>query len=624
MGSNPHHILLVADPQLVDPHTYPGRPWPISTLSVKYTDIYLWRNFKQMLRFLQPDTLFFLGDLFDGGREWTGDGRGSSSEDQWRSYGDSFWLREYARFNRIFFDLWLSEGGQASSEPRGRKIIASLPGNHDLGLGIGIQLSVRDRFGAYFGEGNRVDVIGNHTFVSVDTVSLSAMGQYDPAAQDMTGSKEPKAEDRSEKVWGPAKRFLDDLHDLKKRAVDTELQYQRGLQQPIRAQHQVAKIDSSLSAKSESSREREAVDLPTVLLTHIPLYRQPGTPCGPLREHWPPSPPKKGELKPLEKDERNAIQVRAGYQYQNVLTPEISKTLVDKVGNVAHVFSGDDHDYCEVFHKGYTSSSGSSSTLGGLKEITVKSISFAMGVRRPGFQMLSLWNPLENNVNADKSAVSPEGSDVSGMTMQSHLCLLPDQLGIFIRYLCLIIITFVGLAIRAFAVSSGYVRHSKAEDDVPDYILPLSKAHGVSSSAEAEKNSDSDYKAHQSQYQPGNLSDSSQSSTTSNRSNAGGLAARSAAARTRSTSPATNGYAMPLVNHAQNSNGLSSGKEYQVQAIDNAGPGMASAWNSDRTDRSRGSHTANRRRSFFSEYIRSVWRVAWVVLLWYFWLLRTG
>jgi ethanolamine phosphate phosphodiesterase len=87
-----------------------------------------------------------------------------------------------------------------------------------------------------------------------------------------------------------------------------------------------------------------------ILLTHIPLYRPPGTSCGPLRESNEP------------------IKQEHGHQFQNLLTPEVSKTIIDIVRPLV-VFSGDDHDYCYVQHN-----------YGGMKfsEYTVKSFSWAM------------------------------------------------------------------------------------------------------------------------------------------------------------------------------------------------------------------------------------------------------
>ncbi|KAI9834904.1 MAG: hypothetical protein M1838_005447, partial [Thelocarpon superellum] len=324
-GATPHHLVFIADPQLVDPHTYPGRPWPLSTLTVRYTDLYLGRSYSLLQGSLTPDTTAFLGDLFDGGREWS-TVTSESPEKQWKKYGEEFWLREYRRFGGIFFDNYRKGEHALGVGQRGRKILASLPGNHDLGLGVGIQLPVRDRFYTYFGEGSRVDIIGNHSLVSVDTVSLSAKGQTDPATASQSSG---------EKIWKPVEEFLDGVQAEKIRATGRELEHQQGTMEGLRWPHKMTELNETIPTREIYNGSA----FPTILLTHVPLYRPGGTPCGPLREHWPPTAPPKGQTEPLDRDERNAISVHAGYQYQNVLTPEISAELVDKVGDVAHVFS---------------------------------------------------------------------------------------------------------------------------------------------------------------------------------------------------------------------------------------------------------------------------------------------
>lgn len=415
----------MADPQLVDPHTYPGRPWPLSSLTVTYTDQYLRRAFSLIEDSLVPDSIFFLGDLFDGGREWS-TATTQSPEERYRKYGDAFWLKEYDRFSKIFFKQWNRNPARSGNEGRGRRLVASLPGNHDLGFGNGVQPAVRRRFQAYFGRGNRVDVVGNHTVVSVDTVSLSAMDEPDPE----TGNTGYGASQRSrESVWSPSAIFLDDLKEIKARLETEDLRAQRNLSEGYKFAAGVHNVQDNTIAE----RLIESQGLPTILLTHVPLYRKPKTPCGPLRERWPPS---SGNP---EEDERNAITIGRGYQYQNVLTPTISNKLVSKIGpDLVHIYSGDDHDYCEIVHKEFT---------GSPKEITVKSLSWAMGVRRPGFVMTTLWNPVDLNtgraLNAEKS--SP--------TIQNHLCLLPDQLGIFIYYAKVLVFTLMVLLARAVAVT---------------------------------------------------------------------------------------------------------------------------------------------------------------------------
>jgi ethanolamine phosphate phosphodiesterase len=394
---------------------------------------------------LTPDTVFFLGDLFDGGREWA-TATSSSPEEQFKRYGDVFWRREYARFVRIFVDTWNDGGTQPAADRRGRKLIASLPGNHDLGFGNGVQLPVRRRFQAFFGPGNRVDVVGNHTFVSVDTVSLSAMDQPDP----QTGGSGTGAGDHvsNGEIWGSAKDFLDNVRAYKARGEAEELRVLKNQREGTVFRPGVYDAVESTIYQNDQPRDLE---FPTILLTHVPLYRKPATPCGPLREHYPPS-----STDPYpEEDEPNALKIHGGYQYQNVLTPAISNKLISTVGpEIAHIYSGDDHDYCEVIHREYTSSP---------KEITVKSLSWAMGVRRPGFLLTTLWNPV------DLDTGKPIGVSRSSPTLQNHLCLLPDQLGVFTRYAFVLTLTLVVLFVRSIYLVFFY----------PEAISSASRANGV-------------------------------------------------------------------------------------------------------------------------------------------------
>ncbi|KAJ6172495.1 hypothetical protein N7470_001562 [Penicillium chermesinum] len=442
-GATPHHVAFIADPQLVDPHTYPDRPWPLSTLTVKYTDQYMRRSFNSIQRDLGPDTVLFLGDLFNGGREWATD-TSVSPEERYKDIDDSFWKKEYTRFMKIFLDPWV-QGNEPPVDGRGRKLLASLPGNHDLGFGYGIQEPVRRRFQSYFGPSNRVDVIGNHTFVSVDTPSLSAMDQPDPK----TGSSTPPAEMEFQPspVWKDADDFLNNMPAHRAKAETEELRFLKHLSDATtKFNHRIA---DATDAVIHDTAEPTSVPFPTILLTHVPLYRKPGTPCGPLREKYPPSSP--GDL---EEDERNALTVAGGYQYQNVLTPSISTGLVSRAGpNIAQVYSGDDHDYCEVVHREFN---------GSPNEITVKSLSWAMGVRQPGFLLTSLWNPIDPETGQSQS---------SSPTIQNHLCLLPDQLDIFIHYAYLF-----GLSVTILVINSVYRScFTPQPSDSYDSLLPLSE-----------------------------------------------------------------------------------------------------------------------------------------------------
>ncbi|KAF7731761.1 hypothetical protein EC973_008275 [Apophysomyces ossiformis] len=127
-------------------------------------------------------------------------------------------------------------------------------------------------------------------------------------------------------------------------------------------------------------------DTPRILMTHVPLYREDTADCGPSRQTR-----KKG-----------GIRQGVGYQYQNLMTKELSQQLLEQIKPVA-VFSGDDHDYCLVRH-----------TYGKEEEaieITVPTFSMAQGVQYPAVLLLDTSEDLT-----------------------TKLCWLPDQISIFIGY----------------------------------------------------------------------------------------------------------------------------------------------------------------------------------------------
>lgn len=599
--ATPHHLVFLADPQLIDPHSYPGRPWPLSTLTILHTDNYMKRSYIQLQKVLHPDTLFFLGDLFDGGREWK-TAHGNSADPSWanglrpsgeqayvetwgKRYGEDFWLKEYDRFGRIFYKFWNLGGDEAGPGQRGRRIISSLPGNHDLGFGAQIKIPVRNRFEAYFGEGNRVDVVGNHTFVSVDTVSLSA------------GSSEHSTEE----LIRPVGDFLKGVQATKRKAVARELAFQAGKEDKVQYTHRVEDLEQvKFSELPTLDPGPGSAEFPTILLTHVPLYRSPGTPCGPKREHWPPTTPPKGQTAPVIPDDRNALSITGGYQYQNVLSEEDSVKLVSSIGNVVSVFSGDDHDYCEVVHP---------QNKNHAREITVKSMSWAMGVRKPGFLMLSMWNPVGPNGQPLRFMKSSNGDATQqAMTIESHLCLLPDQLSIFIRYGCFLAVTLLALVIRAILTPILSLEPFSSDHtgiDIESSLLPTS-------SKDFKRREDVEPEGYRS-------SNSSTSSTTSN--NLSNLAPRSSAARTRSVSP-TSGYGLPP-----------SQVTFATPPLINSAGSFGNRWagNDDPTkNKTNANDSICKRRKLtglalmWREAWTSIWRVAWIVLLGYFYLIWYG
>ncbi|KAI0976990.1 hypothetical protein F4678DRAFT_415283 [Xylaria arbuscula] len=622
-GATPHRLVFVADPQIIDPHSYPGRPWPLNPLTMRITDNYMRRSYTQLQTILHPDTVMFLGDLFDGGREWK-TAHGKFDDPVWakdhrpadekkllkkwnKKYREKYWLKEYARFGRIFFDNWIWGGTTPSPLQRGRKLISSLPGNHDLGFGAEVKLPVRNRFSAYFGETNRVDVIGNHTFVSVDTVSLSADTSSLIDHVDLSG------------IYQPVNDFLGEVKATKRRAVQKELRFWRGDVEEVILEHKVEELeDADFRHLPTIDPGEDAPDFPTILLTHVPLYRDSGTPCGPMREHWPPTAPPNGQTGPVVPDHRNAISVSSGYQYQNVLSDEDSIKLIKSIGNVIHVFSGDDHDYCEVVHTPEKEN---------VREITVKSFSMAMGVPTPGFQMVSLYNPVDDQGQPLASS--------TGRTMQTHLCLLPNQLSMFLTYALLGALSILALVARAFLVPILDLQPFALDSihNAPSAVLPVFKAKN-------DADEEDDYRAFN--------RDSTSSATASNLPSARLPSTRTRAPSLSSSQQWQGQTTTTITTTTTTSYGTSTTKKHSKKtgngkwgwAQQTKGPRIqirrddtyfdekmaswrpASSYSSSTFSRRRGKRTALA--IVAAELWTTCWRTAWMVLLFYAWLTWRG
>ena len=329
------NIMLVADPQLIDSHTYPGRNKLLLKLSQHTVDVYLKKNYKAMLRALNPSYVFFLGDYLDNGRLST----------------DKYFRGQLERFNSIF---------KRKKYKKGKKWMINLPGNHDIGWADGVKIPSRKRFKKYFGNPNSVKVINNVEFISLDTISLSAM---------------------EESIYGPAREFF----------------------------------DTNFGTSIVKTK-------PRVLFTHVPLYRDPNElTCGPLRES-------------------SVFHTSKGYQYQLVLSPELSSDILNRI-KPDLIFSGDDHDYCDVNHP---SPSGENETF---REITVKSISMAMGIKYPAIQILSFANSgNDNDYNIHNQ-----------FKYETNLCYLPTP---YINIACYVVTAVVsGLVLLWYDLSRKHPRH---------------------------------------------------------------------------------------------------------------------------------------------------------------------
>lgn len=306
----PTRVALIADPQIIDRHTYPGRNTIFEKVTEFVTDLYLRRNWVYINDILDSDANVFLGDLFDGGREWK----------------DAEWSEEYKRWNKIF------------TKPQYKRTIMSLPGNHDIGFGDTLIYSSYERFSTYFGAPSSTHVIGNHTFVLLDTISMMNT--------------------ENATVYQKPYDFINEI------------------------------------VAQENFEE-----YPRILLSHVPLYRDPALSCGPDRES------------------KKSLPYVRGIQYQTMISPEVSETVLKSIKPVA-VFSGDDHDACYVQHN-YTVGDEPDQQPLHAEERTVKSISMAMGVLKPAIQLLSLHNPAKND-------------DLP--TYQTSICYMPSPFHAYLLY----------------------------------------------------------------------------------------------------------------------------------------------------------------------------------------------
>lgn len=312
------NVLLVADPQLIDNHTYPGRNEPLLALSKHTVDVYLKQNYAAIVNHLKPDYIFFLGDYLDNGRLSL----------------DKYFASEFNRFEAIF-NRW-------SHYRRGENWFTEVPGNHDEGFGAGVKPILRDRFNRYFGEANTRRNIDGVEFISIDAPSFLA-----PAP-----------------VNEPVRGFVDSLGD------------------PVQ---------------------------PRILLTHVPLRRDTvARPCGPLRE----SP---------------AFFQNAGYQYQLALDQLVTDELLQKV-RPQLIFSGDDHDYCDIRHPSNA------------REITVKSISMAMGIKNPAVQLLLFKKLDQGQLNLE---------------YDTHMCYLPTPYTNIAVYVVMAVINGFALLISSIMQRAG-------------------------------------------------------------------------------------------------------------------------------------------------------------------------
>ncbi|KAJ2822580.1 hypothetical protein FBU31_004549, partial [Coemansia sp. 'formosensis'] len=145
-GIKPVHVALVADPQIVDHYSY-DQTGALLRVVEFYTDIYLRKSYSVLQTIRRPEAIVFLGDLFDGGREWE----------------DEQWLEEYARYKSIF----------TNRSPHNVPVY-DMAGNHDIGIGNTVVGHALDRYHKYVGPTNQVLNIGGHQIILLDSLTLES------------------------------------------------------------------------------------------------------------------------------------------------------------------------------------------------------------------------------------------------------------------------------------------------------------------------------------------------------------------------------------------------------------------------------------------------------------------
>ncbi|KAL1329383.1 hypothetical protein HN51_046494 [Arachis hypogaea] len=150
---------------------------------------------------------------------------------------------------------------------------------------------------------------------------------------------------------------------------------------------------------------------PRVLVTHIPLYREDNTSCGPDRS----SPP-------INQRIHHTVSGSTGYiSYQNYVTEDSTEYLLDTI-KPKLILSGHDHDQCSLTHQ---------SKFGPVKEQTLGTISWQQGNLYPSFMLLSVINETHSNTTEE--------------SLLSQLCYLPWQTHIYIWYAVLYVLTILAL-----------------------------------------------------------------------------------------------------------------------------------------------------------------------------------
>ncbi|KAF9357303.1 hypothetical protein BGX26_003953 [Mortierella sp. AD094] len=365
-----------------------------------YTDIFMKRSFHRMHASLRPDAVLFLGDLNDGGRV---------------SFGEVFEKNKNRFFEKVFetkSTAWnqkpiIMDAGSNTTPEEGRQTgsnydSTSITGHYRQLVEVPSDAAEREAI-RNSGKSVRLYVAGNHDVGFGNTLVKSAMTRY---------KQEFGSVNYEVNVGNHSLVVLDTL------ALSSYVPEIRE-----ESQHFLEEVSN------------EPIKFPRILFTHVPLFRLDTTYCGDARES------------------DQLILNRSGEQYQNMVNTTLSREILRGI-KPDIVFSGDDHDWCEIAH-----------SLDGTltPEVTLRTFSFAQGILQPGFVMLSLYNPDHMTKNAFPMAPVSSGLPLStgdgydsvarssdNTTFVYEECMLPNQMLIYMCYIALLGITVNLVLIQRF------------------------------------------------------------------------------------------------------------------------------------------------------------------------------
>ncbi|KAF9899312.1 hypothetical protein EC991_009094 [Linnemannia zychae] len=425
-----YRMAIIADPQLTDWMSY-HQSGLLLALVETYVDIYMKRCFRRMHASLRPDAVLFLGDLNDGGRN----SNQKTFEKNTNRFFEWVFATKTSAWNQDPVVMDGAEGETAAEKGEGaievtnnsyglrkrqaltdeeKAVSVDITGHYlqriEAPLDAAERQKIRDA-----GRSLRLYVAGNHDVGFGDTLIRSSMRRY-------------------KRVFG---------------SVNYEVNV---------GNHSLVVLDTlALSSEVPSIREesqqfldqikQEQPSLPRILFTHVPLHRLDTTYCGKTRET------------------EQTIKDRDGEQFQNMVNITLSREVLESI-QPDMVFSGDDHDWCEIAHP----------TIEGnfVPEVTVRTFSFAQGIQQPAFVMMSLFNPDHKPKNVQPVVPLDVGLPVSesaqgtvmrpsgNTTFVYDECMLPRQMLIYICYGALFAVSLSWILIRHFRWMSTYRKRAGA------------------------------------------------------------------------------------------------------------------------------------------------------------------